>query len=108
MTHYKCLPSLSSIDDPLIYRTMHSFMAFCIFEHMQYADDDPDFEDLILDFALADGEDVGFLESLSDPEEWSLIETHCCNVITRLYRIIYTDQVLFVPEHLSRHISFLP
>ena len=55
----------------------------------------------------ADDEDVGQLEALSEPEEWSLIETHCCNETTRLYRIIYTDQVLFVPEHLSCHISFL-
>jgi hypothetical protein len=32
MTHFKSLSSLSSIDDPLIYRSMHAFMAFCIYE----------------------------------------------------------------------------
>jgi hypothetical protein len=81
---------------------MHSFMAFCIYEHMQYADDDPD-----LDFVLATDEDVGYLKSLSDPEEWTLIETHCCSEVTRRYRIIYTDHVLFVPGNLSQNISFL-
>ena len=103
MSHFKCLSSLSSIDDPLIYRSMHSFMAFCIYEHMQYADDDPD-----LNFTLATDEDVGYLQSLTDPEEWSLIETHCCNTTTRVYRIIYTDNVMFVPGHFSCHISVLP
>ena len=102
MIHFKCLTDLSSIDDPLTFRSMHSFMAFCIYEHRQYADDDPE-----LNFALADDEDIGYLSSLTDPEEWSLIETHCCNTTTRLYPIIYTDQVLFVPDHLSQHISFL-
>jgi len=102
MTHFKDLPSLSTIDAPLIYRSMHSFMAFCIYEHMQYADDDPD-----LLFILTTDEDVGYLSSLSEPEEWSRIETHCCNEVTRIYRIIYTDQVLFVPESLACHISFL-
>ena len=41
MTHFKDLPSLSTIDDPLIYRSMHAFMAFCIYEYKEYADDDP-------------------------------------------------------------------
>ena len=102
MTHFKCLSSLSSIDDPLTYRSMHAFMAFCIYEYREYADVDPD-----LDFVLADDEDVGQLASLDEPEEWSLIETHCCSTTTRLYRIIYIDHVLFVPEALSCHISFL-
>jgi len=50
---------------------------------------------------------MNHFKCLTDPEEWSLIETHCCNETTRLYRIIYTGQVLFVPEHLSQHISIL-
>ena len=44
MTHYKDLSSLSTIDDPFTFRSMHAFMDFCIYEYREYADDDPDLD----------------------------------------------------------------
>ncbi|MDT8420396.1 MAG: hypothetical protein RQ754_08195 [Desulfuromonadales bacterium] len=38
MTHFKGLSSLSTIADPFIFRSMHAFMAFCIYEYREYAD----------------------------------------------------------------------
>lgn len=110
MLHFRSLNDLQTLEvDPELWREVYGYMSVCVNEFLQGAnpDDLDDLDDHDFQFQVASENDVAYLIELGTPEEWALIEI-ISNEGTRCFcRIIYTTEVIFIPESLVASLPFL-
>ena len=91
--------------DPDLQREVTSYLLYCQYELQKYADNDEDF-----DFMVLTEEDLpaanDMLNHLGTPEETVQISIKADGHIITIYRIVFPTTVIFIPTEISEKITF--
>ena len=98
MINIKSMADLDAIrDDPELWRECYGFLSVCVYEILEYGDEEDLIDHDFNMFILRDHEKA-YIKDLGTPEEAVLTRIECCGEIRMFHRLVYPTEIVLFEE----------
>ena len=98
MIHINRMADLDAIrDDPDLWRECYGFLSICIFEILEYADEE-DLADHNFNMFILSDQEKGYIMDLGEPEVTAVTRIECCGEIRTFCRLVYPTEIVLYEE----------